>query len=238
MSLTTDRDGAAVEVEGAVSNLGYTLRRLRPGHASLDELTSDAATVRVTTHESSSYRRALWTVASLNLGFGAIEVIGGFWASSQALKADALDFFGDGSITLLGLLAIRWPAKWRARTALLQGIFLGILGIGVLVAAAYRAFVVNEPQAEVMGILGFFAFLINVGCAAILMKHREGDANVRAVWLFSRNDAIGNMAVVVAAGLVAWTGTRWPDLAVAGAVAALFLHSAWSIVKDAKTELI
>jgi cation diffusion facilitator family transporter len=173
----------------------------------------------------------------LNGGYGVIEMIGGFLAHSQALKADALDFLGDGSITLLGLLALSWGTLWRARAALLQGLFLGALGIAVLASTAYRALVLHMPGAELMGAFGLIALVVNVAAAMVLMKHREGDANVRAVWLFSRNDAIGNVAVVIAAGLVWLTGTPWPDLVVAAGIAALFLHSAWEIVKDARGDL-
>jgi cation diffusion facilitator family transporter len=189
------------------------------------------------THTTHEYRRALWIVVFLNGGYGIIEMIGGFLADSQALKADALDFLGDGSITLLGLLALSWGTLWRARAAFLQGLFLGALGIAVLASTAYRVLVLHMPEAELMGAFGLIALVVNVAAAMVLMKHREGDANVRAVWLFSRNDAIGNVAVVIAAGLVWLTGTPWPDLVVAAGIAALFLHSAWEIVKDARGDL-
>ena len=153
------------------------------------------------------------------------------------MKADALDFLGDGLITLLGLLAIGWRPVWRARSALTQGIFLGLLGLGVVVTTGYRVLVQRQPEAELMGVFGVVALAVNVAAAAILIPHRSGDANVRAVWLFSRNDAIGNAAVVVAAGLVAWTGTAWPDLIVALIIAGLFLQSSWSIVREAAGEL-
>lgn len=184
-----------------------------------------------------AYRRALWLVVLLNAGYGAVEIVGGFLAGSQALKADALDFLGDGLITLLGLLAIGWSLAWRARAALIQGVFLAVLGVGVLGTTVYRVLVQRTPQAELMGILGAIALGVNVAAALVLIPHRTGDANVRAVWLFSRNDAIGNAAVVVAAGLVAWTGTPWPDVAVALAIAGLFLQSSWSIVRDARGDL-
>lgn len=184
-----------------------------------------------------AYRRALLIVVLLNLGMGIGEMIGGLLAGSQALKADALDFLGDGLITLLGLLAIRWGPRLRARTAWLQGLFLAILGIGVLGAAFYRAFVRTVPDAEVMGVLGGIALITNVLSALVLVPHRHGDASVRAVWLFSRNDALGNIAVIVAAGLVAWTESPWPDLIVAVMIAGLFLHSAWAILSNARSEL-
>lgn len=164
-------------------------------------------------------------------------MIGGFLAGSQSLKADALDFLGDGSITLLGLLAIGWSLKLRARSAFIQGIFLGAMGIGVLANTAYRVLVLHTPEAGTMGILGFIALVINVVAVIILLPHRDGDSNVRSVWLFSRNDALGNLAVVIAAGLVFWTGTAWPDLIAAAIIATLFLQSSWSIIKDARRDL-
>lgn len=188
-------------------------------------------------HATPAYRRALWTVVFLNLGYGLAEIVAGFVSGSQALKADALDFLGDGTITLLGLLAIGWSLPWRARAALLQGVFLGLLGTGVLAASGYRVFVLHQPEADIMGLFGAIALAVNVASAWVLLPHRSGDANVRAVWLFSRNDAIGNLAVIVAAGLVAWTATPWPDLVVAVVIAGLFLQSSWTIIKDARRDL-
>lgn len=184
-----------------------------------------------------AYRRALWIVVLLNLGFGLIEVVGGFLADSQALKADALDFIGDGTISLLGLVALGWTAPARARIALAQGLFLGALGVGVIGFAIWRATNAVAPEAELMGGVGVVALIVNVSAALILSRFRDGDANVRAIWLFSRNDALANIAVIVAAGLVAWTGHAWPDLLVAGAIALLFLHSAYEIVRGARHEL-
>lgn len=189
------------------------------------------------THTTRGYRRALALVVALNLGMGAVELVGGLLGASQALKADALDFLGDGCITLLGLLAIRRGPTWRARAALLQGAFLAVLGVGVIGAAIYRAFWLKMPDAQVMSGLGLAALATNVAAAWILLAHREGDANVRAVWVFSRNDAVGNVAVIVAGGLVLWTGTVWPDLVAAVVIAGLFLHGAMEIIGGARREL-
>jgi Co/Zn/Cd efflux system component/copper chaperone CopZ len=219
------------ELEQKVTDLGYRLTRL--------DLGSDGGEAAPDlTHVTPAYRRALWIVILLNVGYGAIEIVGGILAGSQSLKADALDFLGDGFISFLGLVAIGWGLKARAKAALLQGVFLAALGVGVLAYTGYRVFVLHQPQAELMGLFGAIALLVNVAAALVLVPHRKGDANVRAVWLFSRNDAIGNAAVVVAAGLVYWTGTPWPDLVVAIAIAALFLHSAWSIIADARADLV
>lgn len=237
MTLRLGDDERLPEIERTVTGLGYQLDRLdRPiAHSEAgdddDELPKDLS------HITPGYKRALWIVVLLNVGYGIIEMVGGFISGSQALKADALDFLGDGLITFLGLLAIGWTLAWRARSALIQGIFLGLLGLGVLITTGYRVLVLNQPEAELMGLFGAIALVVNLAAAAVLIPHRTGDANVRAVWLFSRNDAIGNAAVVVAAGLVWWTGTPWPDLAVAVVIAALFLQSSWSIIRDARRDL-
>lgn len=185
----------------------------------------------------SAYRRALWIVVILNVGFGVAELFGGFITGSQALKADSLDFLGDGSITLIGLLALGWSALARARLALTQGLFLGALGLGVIAAAAIRALNAEPPEAGLMGGIGVAALVVNVAAALVLARFRkDGDAQARAIWLFSRNDALNNIAVIAAAALVAWSGSGWPDLVVAGVIALVFLHSAWEIIQDARRD--
>lgn len=231
MTLRVDNEGALQAVEHAVAGLGYRVARVGDPEGDADDLTGDLA------HITPAYKRALWIVVLLNGGYGLVEMFGGFLSGSQALQADALDFVGDGLISFLGLLAIGWRPVWRARSALIQGLFLGALGLWVLATTAYRVLVQGVPEAELMGLFGIVAFAVNVIAALVLMPHRSGDANMRAVWLFSRNDAIGNLAVVVAAGLVALTGTAWPDLVVAFVIAGLFLHSAWHIVAHAWREL-
>lgn len=213
------------EIEVALAATGYKFERIE------DEAQSEAA------HQDPAYRRALWMVVVLNVGYGLVGMIGGFFAGSQAVKADALDFIGDGLITFLGLLAIGWSIAWRAGSALLQGIFLGILGIAVFGTTIWRAIAQTTPDAGFMGFFGLLALLVNVLAVLPLLRFRKGDANMRAVWLFSRNDAIGNAAVIVAAGLVALSGSAWPDLIVALGIAGLFLHSSWSIIRDARADL-
>lgn len=185
-----------------------------------------------------AYRRALWIVIILNLGFGLVEIVGGFFARSQALKADALDFLGDGSITLVGLLALAWAEHTRARVALTQGCFLAALGLGVICLAIWRMMNALRPEADLMGGLGLIGLVVNISAAIALMRFREGgDANARAIWLFSRNDALANIAVIIAAALVAWLKSAWPDLIVAAIIAVLFLHSAWEIIRGSLAEL-
>ena len=185
-----------------------------------------------------AYRRALWWVVILNIGFGLFEIVGGFLANSQALKADALDFLGDGSISFVGLLALGWAAATRARVALTQGLFLGALGLWVIGMAAWRALNAIPPEAELMGAIGIAALAVNVTAALILARFRKGgDAQARAIWLFSRNDALANLAVIAAAALVFALDSAWPDIIVAAAIALLFLQSAREIVHDARKEL-
>jgi len=212
-------------IRRAVADLGYHLEPM------------EGASSATAPHLKPSYRRALWIVVALNLGYGIIEAVGGFLAGSQALKADALDFVGDGLITFVGLAAIRRSSSWRARTALIQGGFLAVLGLLVLANTGYRAFVHQMPSSDGMAVLAAIALVVNVAAAVVLLPHRMGDANVRAVWLFSRNDAIGNVLVLVAAGLVALTGTPWPDVLVGAGVAALFLQSSLVIIRSAKLDL-
>lgn len=225
-----DREETLSAIEQGVSAIGYRLDRLNPE----DDTSAGRAQ---NAHITSAYRRALWIVILLNVGYGIVEIVGGYISGSQALKADALDFLGDGLITFLGILAISWSLVWRARSALVQGLFLGALGLGVVGNTAYRLFTDQPIEAMLMGVLAIIALIVNVAAALVLIPHRTGDANVRAVWLFSRNDAIGNVAVVVAAGLVAWTDSSWPDLATAFAIAGLFIHSSWLIIRDARNEL-
>lgn len=221
-------------LESAVTSLGYQLNRIeesRTGDPDDDDKIPDLS------HVTPAYKRALWIVVLLNAGYGIIEIGGSILSRSQALQADSLDFIGDGLISFLGLIAIGWGLAARAKAALLQGIFLALLGFGVIGSTVYRVFVEHEPQTLLMGSFAIVAFVVNVLAALVLIPHRKGDANMRAVWLFSRNDAIGNLAVVIAAALVWWLNNPWPDLIVAFAVAALFLQSAWSIIRDARADL-
>ncbi|NDW53376.1 cation transporter [Aliiroseovarius sp. PrR006] len=215
------------EIERAVATTGY----------GFDRIGEDAELQGGVAHQDPAYRRALWIVVILNVGYGGIEMLGGFFAGSQALKADALDFIGDGLITFLGLVAIGWSLVWRARSALVQGVFLGVLGFGVLGSTFWRLFTGSVPDADLMGVFGLIALIVNVVAVLPLLPYRKGDANMRAVWMFSRNDAIGNVAVVLAAGLVAVFSSPLPDLIVAFGIAGLFLHSSISIIRDARTDL-
>ncbi|MEP0069576.1 cation transporter [Pyruvatibacter sp.] len=186
---------------------------------------------------SAAYKRALWAVIAINGVMFLVEGSAGFAGQSMALKADALDFAGDTATYAMSLMVIGMALHWRARAALVKGISLLLMGLGVLGLTAYRVIVLNDPSAEIMGSIAALALVANIVSVLILMKFRDGDANVRSVWLCSRNDAIGNVAVIAAAGVVAVSGSPWPDLAVAAFMAWLFTSSAVSIIKQARVEL-
>lgn len=186
---------------------------------------------------SAAYKRALWAVIVINATMFLVEMGAGLLAGSQALQADALDFLGDTATYTITLFVIGMPLVWRARAALLKGLSLGAMGLWVLGSTAYHVLVLGVPQAEMMGAIGFLALVANLTSVMLLLKYRDGDANVRSVWLCSRNDAIGNLAVIVAASGVWATGTAWPDLIVAGVMASLFLWSSVQIMSQAIGEL-
>ena len=186
---------------------------------------------------SSAYRRVLWAALVVNAAMFAVEAIAGMAAGSVSLQADALDFFGDAANYALSLSVLSMALIWRARAALVKGVSMGLFGVWVLGAAAYNVMAGATPSAITMGAIGFLALIANVGVAVMLYRFREGDANMRSVWLCSRNDAIGNAAVMVAALGVFGTGTLWPDIAVAAVMAGLALSAAVETVRAAVQEL-
>jgi len=185
---------------------------------------------------SKGYRRALWAVIAINGGMFFVEMAAGALAGSQALQADALDFLGDSLTYGISLAVIGMSLRVRATAALFKGLSLAAMGLWVFGSTLYHVLILGVPNAPVMGAIGFLALAANLTSVLVLMKYRDGDANVRSVWLCSRNDAIGNVAVMAAAGGVALTGTAWPDLAVAGLMAGLFLWSAFHILVQALRE--
>ena len=185
---------------------------------------------------TTAYRRALWAVIAINGSMFVVEVLAGAMAHSMALQADALDFLADTATYALSLFVIGRSTRLRASAALLKGLSLAAMGVGVLGWTIYRMFVLGTPSATVMSGIGLLALAANAVSVLLLLRYRNGDANVRSVWLCSRNDMIGNVAVIAAAGGVFLTGTAWPDLLVAAAMAALFLSSAISIIRQALGE--
>jgi cation diffusion facilitator family transporter len=186
---------------------------------------------------SPRYRRILWIVIALNALMFGVEVVAGALAGSMALQADAMDFAADAATYGLTFYMIGKPDRWRASAALIKGASLAVMGSYVLGATLWRVFVTGTPEPIVMGAVGFAALAVNVTAALLLFRFRDGDANVRSVWLCSRNDAIGNVAVMLAALGVFGTGTAWPDLAVAAIMAGLFLYSSSTIFRQSLGEL-
>lgn len=185
---------------------------------------------------SDDYKRRLWLVICLNAGMFFVEMTAGHVAKSQALQADALDFFGDALTYGISLAVIGASVKARTNTALAKGVSLFLMGAWVFGSTVFRIFYSGVPEPEIMGIVGFLALLTNVASVLVLMRYKDGDANVRSVWLCSRNDAIGNVAVMIAALGVWGTATGWPDLIVAGIMAGLFLSSSFQIIRQALAE--
>ncbi|GAC1337718.1 MAG: cation transporter [Beijerinckiaceae bacterium] len=185
---------------------------------------------------SPHYRRILWTVIAINGTMFLMEMIAGHLARSQALQADALDFLADTVTYGLSLAVIGASLRTRATAALLKGISLSLMAVWVLGSTIYQIFVLGVPSAELMGSIGLLALAANLASVLLLMRYKDGDANVRSVWLCSRNDAIGNLVVMIAAAAVWGTGTAWPDLAVAGLMAAIFLTSSLQILSQARAE--
>jgi Co/Zn/Cd efflux system component len=187
--------------------------------------------------DSPRWRRALWIALTVNAGFFA-EIVAGAAAGSAALQADALDFLGDTANYAISLGVVGMAVVWRSRAALLKGWTLIALALWVLGSTAWHAWFGTLPRAEVMGVVGTAALLANGGVALMLYRFRTGDANMRSVWVCSRNDAIGNLAVMFAAAGVFGTGTGWPDVIVAAIMGALGLSGGLSIVRQARGELI
>jgi len=183
------------------------------------------------------YRRVLWIALAMNAAMFLVEVIAGADADSSALHADALDFLGDSANYGISLFVLGAALRTRAAAAMLKGLSMGAFGVWVVGSAVYLAFTNTVPAPKVMGIVGALALAVNLGVAALLYTYRRGDSNMRSVWLCSRNDAIGNVAVVLAAGGVAATGRGWPDVLVAMGMAALALVAAVQTVRQSRSEM-
>lgn len=183
------------------------------------------------------FRKVLWIALIANAAMFFIEVGASWSAGSVSLLADSLDFGGDAANYALSLFVLGMALQTRAKAALLKGISMGLYGTGVLAFAGYAAFQGDVPAYATMGLVAVLALAVNVGVAAIQYRYRNGDSNMRSVWLCSRNDAIGNLAVLGAAVLVGVTQTAWPDLLVAALMASLGLSSSVTVIRQARSEI-
>jgi Co/Zn/Cd efflux system component len=178
-------------------------------------------------------RRTLQIVLLINAVMFLTESVAGVLAHSTALFADSLDMLGDAVVYGFSLYVIGRGIAWQARAALLKGLIMAAFGIGLLVQVAFKITRGVTPTVEVMGVVGTLAFAANLWCLALLWRRRGDDINMRSAWICSRNDVVGNAAVLVAAGAVAVTGSPWPDIVIGLLVASVFGRSAVQVVRDA-----
>ncbi|MCG8508005.1 MAG: cation diffusion facilitator family transporter [Rhodospirillales bacterium] len=184
------------------------------------------------------YRRVLWIVIAINATMFVVEMTGGLLARSVSLQADALDFLGDAATYGISLVVLSMSLRWRAGAALVKGASMGMFGVWVIGNSIYHMLVPGVPSAPIMGSIGFAALVANVICAFLLYRHRQGDANMRSVWLCSRNDAVSNIAVMMAASGVWATNTGWPDLVVGAIMASLALSACYQVLRQARGEWV
>jgi Co/Zn/Cd efflux system component len=187
--------------------------------------------------QSRAYRRVLWIALGVNLAMFMVEKMAGLSAGSVSLQADSLDFLGDTANYGISLFVSGMALRNRAIAASFKGVTMGAFGIWVLASSAWKGLVGAPPEAVTMGVVGFAALIANALCFALLSAYRSGDSNMRSVWLCSRNDLIGNCAVLASAIGVARTGAAWPDVIVAVTMAALALQGAAVVVRQARAEL-
>lgn len=184
------------------------------------------------------YRKALWIALIINAVMFAVEILGGVKSGSVSLLADAVDFAGDAANYGITLVVLAMGMAWRSRAAMVKGISMMAFGLFVLAKTGWVTISGIPPEPMTMGAIAVLALLANGAVAWMLYAHREGDANMRSVWLCSRNDAIGNIAVMLAAAGVFGTGSNWPDLFVAAIMAALALSSGIAVTRQASRELV
>ena len=185
---------------------------------------------------SPKFRKALWIALVLNALMFFVEIIGGSHARSVSLWADALDFAGDAANYAISLAVLSMTLYWRATAALVKGITMAAFGIFVIVKVFWSWWLGVTPEPMLMGAIGILALAVNVISALMLYAFRDGDANMRSVWLCSRNDAIANIAIIIAAIGVFGTGTMFPDLFVAFVIAYLGVSSGLAVIKQARAE--
>ncbi|MEQ9607549.1 MAG: cation transporter [Kiloniellaceae bacterium] len=183
------------------------------------------------------YRRVLWVALSINAAMFLIEIVAGLAAHSVSLQADALDFLADAGNYGISLFVIGMALHKRAKAAFAKGVTMGLFGLWVVGATTWQAVTGTLPHAVTMGAVGFAALAANAAVFAMLWAYRDGDSNMRSVWICSRNDVIGNVAVLLAALGVFGTGTGWPDVTVAAVMGLLALQGAWLVIRQALSEL-
>ena len=183
------------------------------------------------------FRRVLWIALVANFTMFVVEMVASQLGDSLSLQADALDFFGDSANYAISLIVVGMALTVRAKASLVKGASMALFGSWVVGSAVYRAFTDSAPDPATMSAIALLALLVNVAVAGMLYRFRDGDSNRQSIWLCSRNDAIGNVAVMLAAAGVFASGSRWPDLVVAAIIAALNIGAAKRVVRLARAEL-
>lgn len=184
-----------------------------------------------------AFRRVLWLVLCINAAMFVVEVGAGLAAGSASLQADALDFLGDAANYAISLLVVGMALRYRASAALAKGATMGVFGLWVVATVIWHALHGTLPSAVTMGAVGFAALAANAVSFALLWTHRHGDANMRSAWICTRNDVLGNLAVLLAALGVFGTGTGWPDIAVAAIMASLAMQGSATVIRQSLGEL-
>jgi Co/Zn/Cd efflux system component len=184
-----------------------------------------------------AFKRVLWTVLAINAAMFAFEIGAGIVAGSASLQADALDFLGDAANYAISLFVVGMALRYRAAAALAKGATMGLFGLWVLGITAWHVWQGTLPEAGTMGIVGAAALIANGASFALLWAYRSGDANMRSAWICTRNDVLGNLAVLLAAAGVFGTQSGWPDFVVAAIMAALALQGSWIVLQQALLEL-
>lgn len=189
------------------------------------------------TLEPSSSRLILWIALAINAAMFAVEVVAGVIAGSVSLHADALDFLGDSFNYAISLAVIGLALSWRARAAMFKGVTMAVLGLWVIGEVIWQIISGRVPEPFIMGAVGTAALLANAGVAVMLYRFRSAESNLRSSWICSRNDVLGNLAVLLAAAGVLGTGTLWPDVIVATLMASLAIQGSWTVIRQSLGEL-
>lgn len=187
--------------------------------------------------ENATFSKVLWIALLANFLMFIIEIVASYIGDSVSLQADALDFFGDTANYAISLFVLGKALHLRARAAMIKGLTMGVFGVWVLGSAFQRAYIGSEPEANIIGSVAIMALVVNLSVAVLLYKYRDGDSNMRSVWLCTRNDVIGNLMVLIAAVSVALTASRWPDLIVAVIIAFLSLSASYQVLRQSLNEM-
>ncbi|QID19710.1 cation transporter [Nitrogeniibacter mangrovi] len=218
-TVTVYHNGDAHAIAGLLAPLGF-------GHTLLDS--GPCTRAPAADHDE---RRVLWQLMAINLLMFVIEIIAGWLGESTGLLADGLDMFADAAVYALALLAVGGAAHRKLRTAHLSGWLQLVLGLGIVVEVGRRIWFGAEPQPPIMLGIALLALVANAMCVLLLMRHRDGGAHMKASWIFTANDALANVGVILAGALVGWLHAPWPDWLIGTAIGALILHGAWRILR-------